>query len=376
MKLTDLLEQMHLQTFHRHIGCNELREDVCVLVGAQSAVTEQHIRILPVRLLAEHLPTAAMTRSCLFCVGKPDEKMPILPEECSVVCFRCDETELCVATQRAIYALLRKAGAFVGRESLLGRLLEGKIQGDQNVAEITQGLGLKQNHRFCMLLVSFFGRINEVPWGEASKQLSRILGNCVVTEYREELIALCPTEEEENMPRFPQEQLEQFLAKQGAYAALSNSAMRPAAIRALYHQTRSVMRFGVRLRQAEDSRIFPYEKYAFYHIVELCADAYRSNLQIQNLVYLCHPALGRVMRFDRDHGTNYMEVLRKYLQNNCNLSQTARELFMHRNTMLNKLEIVRELLEVSLDDSSVREQLQFSFHVLDYAEKILQGRTF
>ena len=93
-------------------------------------------------------------------------------------------------------------------------------------------------------------------------------------------------------------------------------------------------------------------------------------------MYLCHPALGRVMRFDRDHGTNYMEILRKYLQNNCNLSQTARELFMHRNTMLNKLETVRELLGVSLDDSSVREQLQFSFHVLDYAENILQGRTF
>ena len=152
--------------------------------------------------------------------------------------------------------------------------------------------------------------------------------------------------------------------------------MRPAAIRALYRQARSVMRFGIALSKEESTRIFFYEKYAFYHIVELCANVYNSDHQIQNLVYLCHPALGRVLRYDRSHGTNYTEILRKYLENNCNLSQTAREMFMHRNTMLNKLEVIREVLGVPLTDPEVREQLQFSFHVVDYAEKIQQGRTF
>lgn len=375
MKLTELLEQMHLQTLSRHIGSNEIQEDICVLMGTEGQVPEQHIRIIPADRLEQQLNAADSTHCCLFCVGEP-ESTPALPEHCNVVCFRAEASEISVAAQRAVYAMRKKADTFAGRESLLGRLLEGKMQGDQNAAEIVRGLGLKPNHRFCMLLVSFFGRVEEIPWDDASRQLSRILGGCPVTEYRGDLLALCPVDSEEITLRYPAEQLEQFLSRQGAYAVVSNSAMRPTAIRALYHQTRSVMRFGLALGKDENTRVFPYEKYAFYHIVELCADGYRTDLQIHNLVYLCHPSLGRVLRYDRSHGTNYTEILRKYLENNCNLSQTAREMFMHRNTMLNKLETVRELLGVSLNDPAVREQLQFSFHVVDYAEKILQGRTF
>lgn len=373
MKLTDLLEQMHLRTLYRQIGFQELSDETCVLMGQETQPGEGHILVLPGQRLEAALANGSA--GCLFCAGQP-EKMPELPEKCNVVCFQASPAEIAVAAQHGIYALRRKADPFFGRESLLDRLLEGRVQGDENAAEILQGLGLRPNRRFCLVLVSFFGRVEEIPWDDVSKQLSRILNRCAVSEYRGDLLALCPVESEEIYPRYSAEQLERFLSRQSAYAVISNSAMRPAAIRTIYPQARSVMRFGIALSKEESTRIFFYEKYAFYHIVELCANAYSTDHQIHNLVYLCHPALGRVLRYDRSHGTNYAGILRKYLENNCNLSQTAREMFMHRNTMLNKLEVVREVLGVSLADPAVREQLQFSFHVVDYEEKILQGRTF
>lgn len=375
MKLAELLEQMHLKTLYRHVAIQELPEETCVLMGEGTEAAEDHILILPAEQLESALRRGKAPGLSIFCGGQPEE-IPALPTNCNVVCFSASPTEIAVAAQRAIYALRRKAEPFFGRESLLDRLLEGRIQGNENAAEILQGLGLRHNHRFCLVLVSFFGRVEEIPWEDVSRQLSRLLNHCVVSEYRGDLLALCPVESEERAPQYSTQQLEHFLSKQSAYAVVSNSAMRPAAIRALYRQARSVMRFGIALSKEESTRIFFYEKYAFYHIVELCANVYNSDHQIQNLVYLCHPALGRVLRYDRSHGTNYTEILRKYLENNCNLSQTAREMFMHRNTMLNKLEVIREVLGVPLTNPEVREQLQFSFHVVDYAEKIQQGRTF
>lgn len=373
MKITELLEQMHINVLYRSIGRDELSEAACVLMGCQPR--ENHILVLPAGELAGCFAANPGKLLCLFCAGIPDAGLQV-PDGCSVVGFEARLEDICMDAQQAMYQLRRKADSMLGRESLLDRLMEGRLQGNENSAELLQALGLNPARRFCMVLVSFFGRMEEIPWEDAARQLSRALGNCPVAEYRGDLLALCSLDRDEITFRCPTEQLERFLAKQSAYAVVSNSAMRPTAIRALYQQSRSAMRFGMALEKDAKTRVFYYEKYAFYHMVELCAGAYHDDLQIHNMVYLCHPSLGSVLRYDRSHHTNYADILRNYLENNCNMSQTAREMFMHRNTMLNKLETLKELLGVSLDDPVVREQLQFSFHVVDYAEKILQGRTF
>lgn len=375
MKITELLEKMNLPIAYRAIKSDTLPEDVCVLMGRDTEYSGPGIWVLPADELKERVEKGLGREQLLLCAGIP-RPLPDLPENISYVCLDAKPGAISAAAQSGLYQLRRRADALRGRENLLDRLLEGTLSGSENSAEQLQALGLNPGRRFCLVLVSFFGRMDEIHWESTARKLSAALRDCPVSEYRGDLVALCSMDGDEIRFPYPTGELEALLQRQGAYGVITNSAIRPAAIRVLYQQARAAMRFGLTLSKDAPSRIFHYEQYASYYLVELCANAFRSDSRVQNLVYLCHPALGSILRYDRKHGTNYTQILRKYLENNCNMSQTARQMFMHRNTMLNKLDTLRELLSVSLEDPAVREQLQFSFRVVDYAENILQGRTF
>ena len=50
-----------------------------------------------------------------------------------------------------------------------------------------------------------------------------------------------------------------------------------------------------------------------------------------------------------------------YLKNGCNLSATADELSIHKNTMLYRLNRIEDLLEIDLNDFHTRLSLALSF---------------
>ena len=63
---------------------------------------------------------------------------------------------------------------------------------------------------------------------------------------------------------------------------------------------------------------------------------------------LCHERLLFLQEHDDSSGSDYMRTLRCYLDNHCNVVQTARELFIHRSTLLYRLEKIKEILESDL----------------------------
>ena len=62
-------------------------------------------------------------------------------------------------------------------------------------------------------------------------------------------------------------------------------------------------------------------------------------------------------------------MLECYIANNCNTTQTAKALFLHRNTLINKIARIEEILGESLDSSTLRLNCMFSASVIEYAEK-------
>ena len=57
---------------------------------------------------------------------------------------------------------------------------------------------------------------------------------------------------------------------------------------------------------------------------------------------------------DAEHGTDYLRTLYTYLLCERNTAATAEVLFLHRNSTRNRLEKIDELIDVDLDDASVR----------------------
>lgn len=61
-----------------------------------------------------------------------------------------------------------------------------------------------------------------------------------------------------------------------------------------------------------------------------------------------------LLNYDRAHETNYVHTMRVYLANNCNVTQTAKQLFIHRHTLLKRLDKISIIGNVDLEDYNTR----------------------
>lgn len=81
-----------------------------------------------------------------------------------------------------------------------------------------------------------------------------------------------------------------------------------------------------------------------------------------------HPALPAIRSYDAAHGTDYYRTLFTYLRCESRQGQAAEELFIHRNTLFQRLEKLQELWPLDLTDPEERFYLLFSFYFRQYTE--------
>ena len=84
-------------------------------------------------------------------------------------------------------------------------------------------------------------------------------------------------------------------------------------------------------------------------------------LRAQNAVELRHPALAILTEYDAAHDSALKETLAVFLQKECSYADTAQALYIHRSTLLYRLQRIRELTGVTLADTRERLHLRISF---------------
>lgn len=76
-----------------------------------------------------------------------------------------------------------------------------------------------------------------------------------------------------------------------------------------------------------------------------------------------HPALGVLKDYDKKHHTQFYETLYIYLKNERSLIRTAKEMQLHRNSLLYRIRRLEELLDTDLENSMVRLHLLLSYEI-------------
>lgn len=80
---------------------------------------------------------------------------------------------------------------------------------------------------------------------------------------------------------------------------------------------------------------------------------------------LQHPAVRTLKKHDDTHGTAFIETLRAYLQEDRSPTRTARHLFIHRSTLLERLERMKALiLPFNLDGQETRLFVSLSLRIM------------
>jgi hypothetical protein len=265
--------------------------------------------------------------------------------------------------------------------SFLGDLIEGRITNSTEIEERLKRIKMFGRDRYRIVLVHFPYRLSvqpeatsesthNIPWNYIINLLTQVFPFSNGAVYRGNILLTVRMPPAKNKLWYDETLLLEILHRYNGYAAISNTSKFIQSLSAIYHQTSATLRLALAMNTNTDQRIFRYEDYSVYDIIEMCAETAREYYGA-NLVYLCHPAYTTILRYDQEHGANYTDVLIAYLKNERNMTRTAQDLHIHRNTMMYKIETIENIIGFNLDDSSIRERILFSFHVTEYMRNFL-----
>ncbi len=105
----------------------------------------------------------------------------------------------------------------------------------------------------------------------------------------------------------------------------------------------------------------------FYRDIML--DRMLSYLPAEQARFLISPDIARLTEANRQYSFSLVETLRAYLECNCNLIRTAERLYLHKNTLLYRLNHIRSIIRCDLNDADERLLLMLSFKLLERSEE-------
>lgn len=91
-----------------------------------------------------------------------------------------------------------------------------------------------------------------------------------------------------------------------------------------------------------------------------------DDVDTQKLVEYIENNIGPLINYDKNNGQELTKTLKVYLENNSNLVKSAEKLFIHRNTLVKRIEKTEDILNISLRDAQVRNICYVCLKMLEY----------
>jgi len=132
-----------------------------------------------------------------------------------------------------------------------------------------------------------------------------------------------------------------------------------------YKQAKNALALGKEAQGEQWS--YHFETYINQYFIKKCKD---------NMIpeALCPEGLLRLLNYDRQMKTDYTNILHVYLDCNMNIAETARQTFLHRNTLLYRLNKISEILKLDLSDAEIRLNLAISLRLFNEERGLMNER--
>ncbi len=105
--------------------------------------------------------------------------------------------------------------------------------------------------------------------------------------------------------------------------------------------------------------------YILANIQQISLPYFSFLIKKNSMIPLDHPDLETLKKYDHAHQTELYLTLRTFLRNQLNYTKTAADLFIHRSTLLYRLDRIKELIPVELDDYENILQLEIAYLLND-----------
>lgn len=129
------------------------------------------------------------------------------------------------------------------------------------------------------------------------------------------------------------------------------------ALPSFYQQALAALEFGK--QKAPDEWFHRFVRYALDYFT-------RYGTSRMSARYLCHPDLIRLQAYDLENKTNLLQTLQAYLSCGQNATTTAAALYIHRNTLYQRMTKIESMIQANLSDPATRLYMQISFSMMDF----------
>ena len=189
-------------------------------------------------------------------------------------------------------------------------------------------------------------------------QFQRILTGELYTIYQNELVILMNREPGQGIGDYVVETMREVANRCHLRIGISREFHDPAEIRRYYEQAGKALDYGeIYFNKNHQHPLYYFHDYVLIEMLEIC----RRN---ENLVDFCNPKLLKLLSYDKEQGTDYMSTLYQFLENSCNVKKTADTLFVHKNTLIYRLEKIRAIMDSTLSDSWENFTLYLSYRIV------------
>lgn len=164
----------------------------------------------------------------------------------------------------------------------------------------------------------------------------------------------------ENMLKIFIQQVSDHFPQLHIHAGLSSAGIHPNNFSEGYFHACSALTMAY----AKEEAFCSFDSLGFYRIL-LCVknqDVLRS---------YCDEKIGNIERYDKKHGTNYLDTLYYYLLYNGSIQKVAKDMYCHRNTINYRIRTLKETLHIPVDNTNEHFELLAAFQIKKYLEYFL-----
>lgn len=303
---------------------------------------------------------------------------------------RFDAYTVMELTRQAIHRLMNASESlpYWAGESfkvLLKEIVECRITDeeeiDQRFSLISCGSGI-----FCSFIIIEFAKPETLAESalQVLTELEELFPDSNTAVYEGTIVLLLsrPNRAFQPRPVFDTEAFTKLLRIHDAYASISNATSRRTLLRTHYIMTKRILALGRKLYPDLKERIYYFEDFAEYFMIDLSITSFNNQFGHDDIVLLMHPDAVKLVKYDKEYHANLLEFVYHYCLSNCNIVQTAKNAFMHRNTAASRLTKVHELIQADLGNGEIQQRMIFSYKVyryyrrcsdMDLAERLERG---
>lgn len=274
-----------------------------------------------------------------------DEKLHILKESIKYI-------EKALSYKQNIYTSNTSA-----YEYFLIDLLEGKISDEDAVKNKAGYTKLNFNGRFKLLKIEFddfsYTKANSVIFNfRTSYPYSKVF---IYSKY---VIVLLEEDKNNILVDNSNEKLNDLkilFRRNRALCGISTSFSCLTQLKNSFDECSYAINFGKTLNP--DKTIYFYDDYFVYHIL----DNYSKNMDTFPLI---NKNILKILNLDAEQKNDNFELLEIYLNNNKSITKTAQKMNLHRNSIIYRIDKIRNILGCDLNDSETILKLLLSFKII------------